>query len=161
MSVDVKLFNHCNHFTGGKQYTIETCPKCLGAGYYYDIAYDEANKVILTNGTIKLQQEVLKAMNDVKGENVFFPKYGSEIHGYVGRKSTVTSRMKMEYSIRQTLEYLRALQVAENNQYENMTSDEILQGVSRVDITPLVDGYDVGVTIANVSNTVLNQTIQL
>lgn len=32
MSVDVKIFTQCDHFTGGKQYIVERCPKCGGKG---------------------------------------------------------------------------------------------------------------------------------
>ena len=40
MSIDAELFTLCDHYTGGKQYAPEKCPKCGGKGYYYDISYD-------------------------------------------------------------------------------------------------------------------------
>lgn len=161
MSQDVKLFHQCDHFTGGKQYTIEHCPKCLSKGYYYDISFDNAGKAVTTSGTIKLQQEVLKAMHDIRGDNLFFPRYGSGIHDFIGRKATVLDRMKIDYDVRLTLEHLRQLQMAANDVYGNFTEDEVLQGVEAVNIEQFVTGYNVGVTIKNVSNEIYDQSIEL
>lgn len=159
MSLDVKIFNICDHYTGGKQYLANLCPKCLGKGYYYDIHFDESGQAVLATGTIKLQQEMLKIINDVKGDNLFYTKFGSEIHDFVGQKSTKLTSNKLEFMIRQSLEYLRALQLAENDEYNNMNYDEILLGVESINIQQYLVGYDVAVTIKNTSNEILSQTI--
>lgn len=159
MSRDVMIFNVCDHFSGHKQYTVELCPKCLGSGYYYDVAFDANGRAVLATGTIKLQQEVLKCINDVKGDNIFFENWGSEVHDVVGRKETRLTSAKLEMMILQALEYLRYLQADENDVYANMTSDEILLGVKEVSIDRYAVGYDVGVTFVNTSDDLLSQTI--
>ena len=63
--------------------------------------------------------------------------------------------------IRTSLEYLKYLQLAENKDYANMTSDEILLGVENIKVEDYVVGYDVNVTIKNQSSEILDQTILL
>jgi len=159
LSKDAMIFNICDHYTSGKQYAVEFCPKCLGKGYYYDIFFDNTGQPTLATGSIKLQQEMLKIINDVKGDNVFFDKWGSEIHDFVGQKSTALSSSKLEIMIRESLEYLRTLQIMENEEYDNMTYDEILLGIESIDISKYAVGYDVSCTIKNTSNEILSQTI--
>lgn len=161
MAKDVKIFNLCDHYTGGKQYIVERCPKCLGNGYYYDIAFDNSGQAVLATGTIKLQQEMLKIINDVKGNNLFFPRWGSELHGFIGQKATKLDNAKMQLMITTSLEYLRFLQCEESDTYRNMSTDEILLGVESMNIVNYVVGYDVSVTIKNNSNSILTQTILL
>ena len=161
MSQDVKLFHQCDHFTGGRQYTIEHCPKCLSKGYYYDISFDATGKAVTVGGTIKLQQEVLKAMHDIRGDNIFFPNYGSGIHDFIGRKATVTDTMKMDYDLRRTLEYLRQLQNLAARTYGNMSDDEVIKDVDSVDIQRFLTGYAVSVKFSNVSNETYDQQIEL
>lgn len=161
MSVDVKLFNMCDHYTGNKQYKPELCPKCGGKGYYYDIFFDQAGKPQLTTGSIKLQQEMLKMINDIKGDNVFFPRWGSELHNLVGQKITKTPGIKAKWMVVQCLEYLRTLQLVANKQFENLTDDEILLGIEQINLTNFVTGYNIDVTISNISNEILEQSILL
>ena len=92
MSTDVKVFNACNHVVNGERYTQDTCPLCRGKSYYKDIAFDNSGKAVLCTGEIKLQQEVLKIMDDPKGGNKFHPNWGDELianhsHAYLGSKN--------------------------------------------------------------------------
>ena len=161
MSIDAELFTLCDHYTGGKQYAPEKCPKCGGKGYYYDISYDLNGHAKLVTGTIKLQQEMLKIINDVKGNNIFFKRWGSELHDLIGKKKTRLTNSKLQIMIRTSMEYLKYLQLAENKDYANMTSDEILLGVENIKVEDYVVGYDVNVTIKNQSSEILDQTILL
>ena len=161
MSLDVRIFNLCDHYTGGKQYAMERCPKCRGNGYYYDIFYDASGAAILVTGTIKLQQEMLKIINDIKGNNIFFPMWGSELHGWIGQKGSKLTQNKLQLMIRLSLDYLRALQYEQQEAYNNMTNDEILLGVESMDIIDYMVGYDVSVTIKNMSDEIIGDTIYL
>ena len=161
MSVDVKIFTQCDHFTGGKQYIVERCPKCGGKGYYYDISYDLQGQAKLVTGTIKLQQEMLKIINDVRGNNLFFLRWGSELHDSIGTKRDKLTGSKLQVMVRMSLEYLRHLQLSQQEEYGNMTNDEVLLGVESIDIKDYVVGYDIDVTIKNTSNEILNQAILL
>ena len=161
MSVDAKIFTLCDNYTGGKQYIPDRCPKCLGKGYYYDISYDLQGRAKLVTGTIKLQQEVLKIINDVKGDNPYFARWGSELHDLIGSKQDALTSAKLQMMVRTSLEYLRLLQVTEHEEYKNMTMDEILLGVESINVQDYVVGYDLNVTIKNTSDELLDQTILL
>jgi len=161
MSVDVDIFTQCDHYTGGKQYIIDRCPKCRGNGYYYDIDYDLQGHAKLITGSPKLQQECLKIINDVKGDNPFFLRWGSEVHNQIGKKQDKLTSSKIQMMIRMSLDYLRHLQLAQQDKYKNMTTDEILLGVEHIDIKNYVVGYDLDVTLKNASNEILDQTIFL
>jgi len=161
MSQDVKLFHQCDHYVGGKQYAAPLCPRCLGKGYYYDISFDGSGKAITTSGTIKLQQEVLKAVNDIREDNLFFPRWGSGLHGFIGQKSSKLDRMKMGYDVRETLDYLRDLQLEAREDYRNMDDSEIIQDIEAVTVTPITTGYDVNVRFTNIESEIYGQSIEL
>lgn len=161
MSQDVKIFHQCDHVVGHKQHAAHLCPRCLGKGYYYDISFDEAGKAITTSGTIKLQQEVLKAVNDIRGDNLFFPNWGSGIHDFIGRKASKLDKMKIGLDVRLTLEYLRELQVDARRQYNNMNDNEVIQNVTAVDVDQYQLGYDVGVQFSNLEEEIYEQSIEL
>jgi hypothetical protein len=161
MSVDARIFTQCDHFTGGKQYIVERCPKCGGKGYYYDISYDLQGHANLITGTMKLQQEMLKIINDVKGNNPFYLRWGCELHGLIGTKQDKLTGSKLQLMVRMSLEYLRHLQLAQQEEYKNMSNDEILLGVESMDVKNYLVGYDIDVTIKNTSNEILNQSILL
>jgi hypothetical protein len=159
MSTDIKMFCQCDHYSNGKQYTYDLCPKCLGKGYYYDISFDSTGNPVLATGTIKLQQEVLKIINDERGNNLFFDRWGSTIHNIIGTKMTNMPVAKCEMAIRMSLDYLKMLQQSQNASYDNMTSDEILLDVESIQTTQFSRGYDINVTIKNQSNEIYDQTI--
>ena len=161
MSVDARIFTQCDHFTGGKQYIVERCPKCGGKGYYYDITYDLQGHANLITGTMKLQQEMLKIINDVKGNNPFYLRWGCELHGLIGTKQDKLTGSKLQLMVRMSLEYVRHLQLAQQEEYKNMSNDEILLGVESMDVKNYLVGYDIDVTIKNTSNEILNQSILL
>ena len=69
---DVKLKHTCNHNLSNVQYTLNTCPRCLGTGYYYDIKFNEAGQPIMVELVDKLVQTlekfVLTENNDFHSE---------------------------------------------------------------------------------------------
>lgn len=161
MSIDAKIFTPCDHYTGGKQYIVDRCPKCLGKGYYYDIEFDLQGQAKLITGTQKLQQEVLKIINDERGNNLYFSRWGSEIHNLIGSKQDRLTNSRLQIMVRMSLEYLQLLQQSAQTEYENFSSDEILLGVENIEMQSYVVGYDMKVTLKNKSNDILEQTILL
>lgn len=159
LSTDIKLFCQCDHYANHKQYSHDMCPKCKGNGYYYDITFDISGNPILATGTIKLQQEMLKIINDVKGNNKYYENWGSIIHNIIGSKITNMPAAKCDLAVRMALEYLKLLQITENSTYDNMTDDEILLDVENVKITQFDRGYELDVTIKNQEDEIFNQTI--
>jgi hypothetical protein len=161
MSVDAKIFTLCDHTTGGKTYMVDLCPKCLGKGYYYDIEFDLQGQAKLITGTHKLQQEVLKICNDEKGNNLYFSRWGSNLHNLIGSKQDKLSNSRLQMMVRMSLEYLQLLQQSANKEYGNFSQDEILLGIESIEMQSYVVGYDMNVTLKNQSNDILNQTILL
>jgi len=137
------------------------CPKCKGKGYYYDITFDASGNPVLATGTIKLQQEMLKIINDVRGNNKYFERWGSTIHDIVGSKMTNMPAAKCEMAVRFALEYLKLLQTIEDEEYKNMTKDEILLDVESVKTTQFDRGYNLHIAIKNQSDELLDQSIYL
>ena len=159
LSTDIKLFCQCDHYANHKQYNYDMCPKCKGNGYYYDITFDVSGNPVLATGTIKLQQEMLKIVNDVKGNNKYYEEWGSTVHDIIGSKMTNMPAAKCELAVRMALEYLKLLQITENTNYENMTNDEILLDVEKVNIIQFDRGYELDITIKNQSDEIFEQTI--
>ena len=137
MSKDVKMFCACDHIVDGVSYIDSSCPKCYDKGYYYDIYFDEAGQSVLTSGTLKLQQEILKILIDKKGENVFDTEWGSDLYDMGGFKNLNINKAKAEMFIIQALDYLKSLQVGENFVYDNFSVDEVLSDIKSLDIIPL------------------------
>ncbi len=69
---DIQLKHACNHTLDSGQYTLGTCPRCLGTGFYYDIQFNEAGKALEVSLSDKLTQTlekfVLTENNDFHSE---------------------------------------------------------------------------------------------
>lgn len=162
MSKDVQFFCACDHIVDNKNYTRETCPRCYGKGYYVDIYFDTTGEAVLATGNIKLQQEILKIMIDQKYLNQFHPNWGSELNNSVGVKNLSITKVKLELVVRKTLEYLKNVQMNENNTWKNMTAEEILDKIEFIEIVPLgPDGFYVSVTLSNVAQEIMIQSITI
>ena len=158
MSKDVQMFNACNHIVDNKQYDTYLCPRCYGKGYYVDICFDMQGKAILASGSIKLQQEMLKIIIDKKFESPFYPEWGCEKDILVGTKNIQMNKVKLEVIIRQTLEYLKKVQINEYKIWKNLTNDEILNKIDFIQIFILRDGYYIDINILNAKNEIVTQT---
>lgn len=162
MGKDVKMFNGCDHIVDNKQYESQLCPKCYGKSYYLDVHFDINGEAVLTSGSIKLQQEMLKVILDQKYMNAFHPKWGSELNSIIGSKNINMNKAKLEMIIRMALEHLQNVQIGTDEKFHNLGSEEILQVIEYIEITPLgPTGYDVDVTISNIAGEVLHQSIIL
>lgn len=164
MSKDIKLFTACNHVINGETYSPGECPRCYGVNYYYDLTFDNEGKIITTNGEIKLQQEVLKIMNDKKGGNKFFTEWGNPIisDGYIGSKNTHATAERIRMAVYETLQHLKNVQI--NNQiiFNNMTEEEIIEDIEEIYVKSIPpSGYVIGVKFTNAIDTIYEQTIIL
>lgn len=162
MGKDIKMFNACDHIVNGTQYKSQLCPKCYGKSYYLDVHFDINGEAVLTNGSIKLQQEMLKVILDQKYMNAFHPRWGSELNSIIGSKNANINKSKLEMIVRMALEYLKGVQVNTNNRFHNLTDEEVLQIIEYIEITPIgPTGYNVDVTISNTAGEILHQSIIL
>lgn len=162
MSKDVKMFTACNHIVNGKKYSQGACPRCYGVNYYYDLSFDNDGQVITSTGGIKLQQEVLKIMNDKKGGNKFFKEWGNPIvtENYIGGKNSKAVSERIRMAVYETLQHLKNVQI--NNQiiFNNMSEEEIIENIDEIYIKPIPpSGYVIGVKFSNAIDEIYEQTI--
>lgn len=163
MSKDMMIFNACSHSVDRIQYKSEECPLCGGKGYYYDIAYDQQGDIITCNNEIKLQQEVLKILCDIRGGNKFHPNYGNEIHNSgFGRKKNNEMRQKIQVMIYDTLQYLRNIQINNKVLFNNATDAELLDDISEINVNSISPTrYQISIKFKNANGVIFSQSIIL
>ena len=159
MSIDAQFFNACNHIVDNKYYDLYACPRCYGKSYYIDICFDNSGETVLAQGSIKLQQEILKIIIDKKYDNPFHPNWGCEKDLMVGNKNLQFIKVKLEKIIRDSLDYLKNVQTNEYEKYRTLTQEEILGQIDFIQITPLQqDKYYINVSILNTADQLVTQT---
>ena len=162
MGQDVKFFCACDHYVDNIVYFNDQCPRCYGNGYYVDIHIDGGGLPVITTGGIKLQQEILKIIMDVKYKNIFHPQWGSEIANRIGTKNVNINKVKIEIMVRKALEYLKGVQMEQNVIYNNLNPDEMLDQVIDVIVSDLGQtGYGIKVTISNILQEIYTQTLYI
>lgn len=161
MSKDVKMFVACNHYVNETAYNFDNCPKCYGKGFYFDIYFNEKGQPELTNGSMKLQQEILKILIEEKGSNKFSPEWGNELFSrIVGTKNTSIMRTRIELIINETLKYLKSVQENEQETWGNMSSSEIIDTIQYIEVIPAgLDGYNIKVKLTNTADEIITQGI--
>ena len=138
MSKDMMIFNACNHKIDRVEYPALECPLCKGKGFYYDIAYDQRGRIVTCDNEIKLQQEILKILNDIKGGNLFHPNYGNNIYNIgFGRKNTDVMVQRIQVMIYDALQYLRGIQINNKVLFKNATDAELLEEINEINVVQL------------------------
>ena len=79
MSYDVQMFVLCNHYVDEVLHESQSCPRCYGRDFYFDIHFDDMGQAVLAGGTLKLQQELMKISIEEKGSNPFHALWGSDV----------------------------------------------------------------------------------
>lgn len=95
---DIKLKHICDHNLVDGQYTLDTCSRCLGTGYYYDIRFNEAGKSLEVNLTDKLTQTLEKFV--LTENNDFHPEVAINVQQWLGESpiSEIKAIIKFELS---------------------------------------------------------------
>ena len=162
MSLDVKLFNGCDHLVDGVTYDLQKCPKCYGKGYYFDLWFDKDGQVITASDDIKLQQEMLKVLIDTKFKNLFHTNWGSQLNSMIGSKNTDITRNKIKVLAKQAEEYLQKVQVIEQNIHNNLNDKEIIGEILSVNIEAVSPtGFMINVLVKNAVDDVFTQTFTI
>ena len=163
MSKDMMIFNLCDHMINGEKYNIEDCPLCKGKSYYYDIAFNQKGEIETCEDSIKLQQEVLKILTDIKGGNRFFPNYGNELtKDTIGKKKNSTTQQRIQIALYDTLQYLKNIQINNKILFGNMSDKEILEEISNVLVKSVgVDKYKILITFTNAHGETFTQAIEI
>lgn len=160
MSKDMMIFNICDHNIDNIQYEDDSCPLCHGTGIYYDFALDEKGKIVTCENEIKLQQEIMRILNDKKGGNKFDSNYGNAVYERIGNKRNNVVKQKIQIIIYETLQYLRNLQLNDKIIFNNMTEEELLDEISSVDVAySNSKSYVVSVTFKNAKGKTFSQNI--
>ena len=128
----------CTHDCSGIQYTLGTCPRCLGKGYYYDIKFDAGGLVPQVWDETKLQQELEKIT--LTEYNPFHPEYGAGLKKRVGQVGVDELKVIIKSDLIDAVYNLMKYQKAEANkgvQNGNFSSRELIERLKKVEITEL------------------------
>ena len=163
MSKDMMIFNLCDHVVNGEEYDVQDCPLCKGHGYYYDIAFNQKGEIELCENSIKLQQEVLKILTDIKGGNRFFPNYGNELtKDTIGKKKNATTQQRIQIALYDTLQYLKNIQINNKILFGNMSDSEIIENIENIIVKSTNSNtYKILITFTSASGEFFTQAIEI
>ncbi len=105
---DIQLKHACNHKLSGGQFTLNTCSRCLGTGYYYDARFNEMGRLIEISLENKLQQALEKLV--LTEENKFHKDIAIGLKKWLGE----TSILKIQAIIKHDL--VTGIAVLKDNQ---------------------------------------------
>ncbi len=141
MSFDIGKMVLCNHldYTGkywGSADEIEGCPKCTGAGEYYDISWGPMPGDMTQVVNLALLEELVKkAILTEIGDNEFHPEYGTSIVSSIGSASYVEAISRViEMEVGKALGQLYLRQQQQLQLGQNMSEDELIYKVARSDV---------------------------
>jgi len=132
---DAKLKHMCDHILPSGRFTLNTCPRCLGNGYYFDIKFDAGGKVLTINKEEKLLQELIKIVLTSKGANSFHREYGSVVSDSVGTVQEVDFRKtKLKQAIIEAVLRLKYLQRDYVEKGYKLSLEELIDKISNIEI---------------------------
>lgn len=164
---DVKLEHICDHNLPSGKFTLNTCPRCLGKGFYYDIKFSPLGDVLTVSEVEKLLQELVKITITSKGDNPFYPDYGSYVVGSVGALQTEGFReTKLKQSIMDAVLRLRYLQRDGIERGYKFSLKELIDKIESIEIyeiegDPRQLGFKVKITNIEGSMAILQGSVSL
>lgn len=105
---DIKLKHICNHKLSNSQYTLNTCPRCLGTGYYYDVKFNEMGKLVEISLEDKLQQALEKLV--LTDENKFHEDVAIGLKKWLGEVPISKIKAIIKYDLVKSLAELQEIQ---------------------------------------------------
>jgi len=131
-----QLKQTCNHNLSGVQYTLNTCPRCLGNGYYFDIKFDAGGLVPQVWDENKLIQELEKIT--LTDSNPFHPEYGANLKQRIGQVNVEELKAIIQRDLLTTVYNLIKYQKAEASKSPGYFSVyELIDSVDKIEITDL------------------------
>ena len=126
--MDAKFNVVCNHIIGlpAQGFLLETCPRCMGAGYYNAISYGTTGKVVTVVGFDKLSQQINKILIEDKRPS----GYGFD---YTILSGTITpaTQTAVQSEVMRCIVYLQNLQRIERSRgFKYLPSEELSNTVS-------------------------------
>jgi len=128
----------CTHYLSGVQYTLGTCPRCLGKEYFYDVRFDAGGLIPQVWDEVKLAQELEKiTLTDF---NPFHPDYGAKLQRRIGQVSQEELKTVVKSDILRSIFNLIKYQKAEaakSTQNGYFSSHELIDRIDKVEIAEL------------------------
>lgn len=131
-----QLKHNCNHNLSGVQYTLDTCSRCLGNDYYFDIKFDAGGLVPQVWDEVKLMQELEKIT--LTDSNPFHPEYGANLKQRIGQVNVEELKAIIQRDLLTTVYNLIKYQKAEASKSPGYFSAyELIDRVDKIEITDL------------------------
>ena len=105
---DIKLKHTCSHYLNNIQYTLNTCPRCLGTGYYYDAKFNEMGRLVQISLEDKLQQALEKLV--LTDENKFHTDVAIGLKKWLGEVPISKIKAIIKYDLVKSLIVLQKTQ---------------------------------------------------
>ena len=144
-----KLKHICDHVLNGVQYTLNTCKRCIGNGYYYDIKIGSDGDILQVSGVNKLQQELEKIIITTIGDNTYHNLYGTDLHkSNLGLTSVESRETNIKTRIVNSVLRIKMLQTEEIRKGNSFSADELINNIQKIDVfdiygSPTSIGYRV------------------
>ena len=164
---DAKLKHNCDHNLPGGKYSLNTCPRCLGKGFYFDIKFSPGGDIFLVNEVEKLLQELVKITLTSKGTNPFHGEYGSYVSDSIGKLQVKEFREgRLKQSIMDAVLRLRYLQREGIERGYKFSLKELIDKVENIEIyeiagNPTQLGFKVKVTNVEGATAILQGSVSL
>ena len=112
---------------------------------------------------IKLQQEVLKILTDIKGGNRFFVNYGNSLNKeMIGKKKNEATQQRIKIALYDTLQYLKNVQINNKILFNNMTNEEIIESIDNIIVkTTSNNTFKILISFSNASGKKFTQCIEI
>lgn len=131
---DVALKQTCDHFVGENKYLLDSCPRCLGRGIYYDLNFNAKGLVDTVEKGNKLNQEIEKILITRLGSNKFHLEYGSLLtNASTLGVDTVFRETVLKQSISGALRQLRSYQQSEVSKGKFFPPEELISTIRKIE----------------------------
>ena len=143
---DIKLKHTCSHYLNNIQYTLNTCPRCLGTGYYYDAKFNEMGRLVQISLEDKLQQALEKLV--LTDENKFHTDVAIGLKKWLGEVPISKIKAIIKYDLMEGVITLK------NNQkrIDGLSPRAQISSIDNITVTVLdIDSLHYVVTITTVS----------
>lgn len=132
---DSALKQTCDHYVGLNKYLLDSCPRCLGRGIYYDLNFNAKGLIDTVDKGNKLNQEIEKILVTRLGSNKFHLEYGSLLMkaSSLGVDSVFRETV-LKQSITSALRQLRSYQQSEVSRGKFFTPEELLSQIRKVEV---------------------------
>jgi len=154
----------CDHLIGipPQQFTLTSCARCLGKGYYNGVQFGPDGRIITVTGVDKLSQQIVKILTEKKRPSGY--GFDTNILSGVITPSTLTA---VKSEVIRCIEYLKSLQQKEKSEgFIYLPTEEIATGFPITTIDAFINPSDprgvfVNVSILTVSGLIAEVSTQI